>query len=304
MTAIEIDGRRLAVTNLEKILWPETGTTKGELLQYYIRVAPTLLPHLRGRPLTLRRFPDGVNGVSWHQNECKGEPEWLSVFETTGRRGRMLRFCMVEDLAPLVWVANQAALELHPFSWHVDAPRRPTQVIFDLDPGPPAGLVTCAELALELRALLSDLGLLCIAKSSGSLGLHVHVPLRKPHDPAQVKAFAKRIASLLSARRPDAVVAAMQKSERAGKIYVDWLQNDPTRQTVAPYSLRGVTLPTVAAPVTWGEIQKAVSTGDASGLCILHTDVEDRIERHGDLFQPLLEVEQELPVLEDWSGFL
>jgi bifunctional non-homologous end joining protein LigD len=297
MTAIEVDGRSVAVTNLDKVLWPDTRTTKGALLQYYARVAPTLLPHLQGRPLTLRRFPDGVDGVSWHQNECKGEPEWLTVFETTGRAGRVLRFCMVEDLASLMWVANQAALELHPFSWHVDAPRRPTQVVFDLDPGPPAGLVACAELALELRALLSDLGLICLAKSSGSLGLHVHVPLREPHDPDEVKTFARRIGRALSVSRPDAVVAAVEKSQRAGKIYVDWLQNDPTRQTVAPYSLRGVRLPTVAAPLTWGEVEHAAMVGDPSGLTVLHADVEDRIERHGDLFHPLLEVEQTLPVL-------
>jgi bifunctional non-homologous end joining protein LigD len=299
MTAIEVDGRSVAVTNLDKILWPDTGTTKGEFLQYYIRVAPTLLAHLQGRPLTLRRFPDGVDGVSWHQNECKGEPEWLTVFETTGRGGRVLRFCMVEDLASLMWVANQAALELHPFSWHVDAPRRPTQVIFDLDPGPPAGLVACANLALELRALLSDLGLICVAKSSGSLGLHVHVPLREPHDPNDVKTFAKRIARALSARSPDAVVAEAQKSQRAGKIYVDWLQNDPTRQTVAPYSLRGVRLPTVAAPLTWGEVEHAAMVGDASGLTVLSADLDDRLKQHGDLFRPLLEVEQELPVLDE-----
>jgi bifunctional non-homologous end joining protein LigD len=297
MTAIEVDGRSVAVTNLDKILWPDTRTTKGALLQYYAGVAPTLLPHLQGRPLTLRRFPDGVDGVSWHQNECKGEPEWLTMFETTGRAGRVLRFCMVEDLASLMWVANQAALELHPFSWRVDAPRRPTQVVFDLDPGPPAGLVACAKLALGLRALLSDLGLTCVVKSSGSLGLHVHVPLREPHDPDEVKTFAKRIGEALSASRPDAVVAEVQKSQRVGKIYVDWLQNDPTRQTVAPYSLRGVRLPTVAAPLTWREVEHAAMVGDASGLTVLHADVEDRIERHGDLFHPLLEVEQALPVL-------
>jgi bifunctional non-homologous end joining protein LigD len=298
MTALEVDGRRVPVTNLDKVLWPESGTTKGELLQYYVRVAPTLLPHIQGRPLTLRRFPDGVNGVSWHQNECRGEPEWLTVFETTGRQGRVLRFCMVEDLASLVWVVNQAAIELHPFSWHADAPRRPTQLVFDLDPGPPAGVVVCATVALELRELLSDLGLTSVAKTSGSLGLHVHVPLGEPHDPENIKAFAKEIGRVLSRRRPDAVVAEVQKSRRSGKVYVDWLQNDPTRQTVAPYSLRGVPLPTVAAPVTWGEVENAVSADDAAGLTFLYSDALDRIERYGDLFTALLELEQQLPALD------
>jgi bifunctional non-homologous end joining protein LigD len=295
MTALEIDGRRVAVTNLDKVLWPASGTTKAELLQYYVNVAPTLLPHLAGRPLTLRRFPDGVDGVSWHQNECRGEPDWLTVFETTGRNERVLRFCMVEDLASLVWVVNQAAIELHPFCWHVDAPRRPTQVVFDLDPGPPAGLVECARVALELRELLSALGLDSLAKTSGSLGLHVHVPLCESHDGDEAKAFAKQVGRELAARLPDLVVAEVHRRLRAGKVYVDWLQNDPTRQTVAPYSLRGVPIPTVAAPVTWAEVEAAVASGDTRDLTFLYSNVIERVGRDGDLFAPVLALEQQLP---------
>jgi bifunctional non-homologous end joining protein LigD len=294
MTALDVEGRRVPVTNLEKVLWPESGLTKRDLLDYYIRVAPTLLPHLRGRPLTLRRFPDGVHGVSWHQNECRGEPEWLTVFETTGRE-RPLRFCVVDDLASLVWVANQAAIELHPFSWHVDAPRRPTQLVFDLDPGPPAGLLHCARTALALRDLLTELGLDSLVKTSGSLGLHVYVPLGSPHDGEEAKAFAKVVSRALAESRPDEVVFDVQKSRRAGKVYVDWLQNDPTRQTVAPYSLRGLPWPTVALPVTWQEVEEAVAAEDGGRLVFLHSDVAERIERLGDLFAPLHEIEQRLP---------
>jgi bifunctional non-homologous end joining protein LigD len=292
---VSIEGRRVAVTNLDKVLWPASGMTKGELLQYYVAVAPTLLPHLRGRPLTLRRFPDGVEGASWHQNECRGEPEWLTVFETGGRQGRVLRFCMVEDLASLVWIVNQGSIELHPFSWHVDAPRQPTQLVFDLDPGPPAGIVECARIALELRGLLAELGLVSLAKTSGSLGLHVHVPLGTPHDGAEVKEFAKLVARAIGERLPDEVVGEVHRSRRAGKVYVDWLQNDPTRQTVAPYSLRGLPFPTVAAPVTWDEVERAAASADADCLTFLHDEVVARIETHGDLFAPLNELEQRLP---------
>lgn len=295
MTTLELEGRRVAVTNLDKVLWHESGMTKRGLLEYYVGVAPTLLPHLRGRPLTLRRFPDGVDGLSWHQNECRGEPEWLTVFETEGRAGRALRFCVVDDLPSLVWVANQAAIELHPFLWSVDAPRLPTQVVFDLDPGPPADIVDCARVALALRELLAELGLESLVKTSGSLGLHVHVPLGSPEDPERTKSFARLVAQALGAARPDEVVAEMKKERRSGKVYVDWLQNDATRQTVAPYSLRGLPWPTVATPLTRAEVEKAVETGDSGRLTFLADDIAARIDRYGDLFAPVLELEQTLP---------
>ena len=295
MTTLDVGGRRVGVTNLDKVLWPESGMTKGELLQYYIRVAPTLLPHVRGRPLTLRRFPDGVAGVRWHQNQCRGEPDWFAVFETEGRQGRRLRFCLIEDVASLVWLANQAAVELHPFLWRADAPRRPTQIVFDLDPGPPANLADCAIVALLLRDTLTGLGLDSLVKTSGSLGLHVHVPLGAPHDGQRAKEFAKLVACELSEAYPAVVVTEMQKAQRSGKVYVDWLQNDPTRQTVAPYSLRGLTWPTVATPVRWTEVEEAAATRDSGRLTFLQSDIIDRIERHGDLFAPVEQLDQELP---------
>jgi bifunctional non-homologous end joining protein LigD len=282
VTRIVVDGRELELTNLEKVLWPEVGFTKRQLIEYYVDLAPVLLPHLAGRPLTLRRFPDGVDGVSWHQNECQRQPPWFPVFETTGRGGRPLRFCMVDGEAALVWLANQAAVELHPFSWRVDAPRVATQLVFDLDPGPPADLVTAADVALALRVLLDELGLVPFVKTSGSLGLHVHVPLAAPLD--SPKDFARDVARALALRRPDDVVAEMRKELRAGKVYVDWLQNDPTRQTVAPYSLRGLPWPTVAAPLLWEEVEETARTRRGELLVVREADIRTRVERYGDLF--------------------
>jgi bifunctional non-homologous end joining protein LigD len=295
VTAVDVEGRRLGLTNLDKMLWPEAGRTKAWLLEYYTRVAPTLLPHLRERPLTLRRFPDGIEGPSWHQNECRGEPEWFRVLETPGRDGRLLRFCVVDDLASLVWLANQGVIELHPFQWRLEAPRQPTALVFDLDPGPPADVVDCARVALRLRELLAALRLTSFAKTSGAAGLHVHVPLGQPHDGEQVKRFARALAQGLAQEHPDAVVAEMKKTRRAGKVFVDWLQNDPTRQTVAPYSLRGLPWPRVAAPVTWQEVERAVADARPSALTFLGEDVLERIDGTGDLFAATLELQQSLP---------
>jgi bifunctional non-homologous end joining protein LigD len=284
VSVVEIDGHKLALTNLDKVLWPEAGFTKADMIEYYVTVAPVLLPHLSGRPLTLRRFPDGVEGVSWHQNECQRPPEWFPVYETRGRGGRPLRFCMVDGLAALVWVANHGAIELHPFLWRVDAPSEPTQLVFDLDPGPPAGLVEAARVALALRPVLGELGLTPQVKTSGSLGLHVQAPLPELVD---TKRLAREIAEALAAQHPDEIVAEMRRAARVGKVYVDWLQNDLSRQTVAPYSLRGVPWPTVATPVRWEEVERAAAEESPELLTFTAADLPTRIERQGDLFAAL-----------------
>jgi bifunctional non-homologous end joining protein LigD len=281
---VKVGGRRLTLTNLGKVLWPATGFTKAQLVEYYVNVAPVLLAHLEARPLTVRRFPDGIDGASWHQNEVHGEPDWFPVYETHGRNGRRLRFTMVDGLAALVWLANQAAVELHPFLWRVDAPRVPTQLVFDLDPGPPAGLLESARVALLLRPLLSDLGLDPYVKTSGSLGLHIHAPLAAAADG---KRIVRRLAENLAAVHPTLVVAEMKRTARTGRVYVDWLQNDPARQTVAPYSLRGVPVPTVATPVRWEELEEAVGEERPELLVFSPADVLARIERDGDLFDAL-----------------
>jgi bifunctional non-homologous end joining protein LigD len=292
--AVELEGHRIALTNLDKVLWPEAGKTKAWMIEYYAKIAPVLLPHVRDRPLTIRRFPEGVDGPSWHQNEARGEPDWFPVFETSGRGGRRLRFCLVEDVASLVWLANNGVVELHPFQWRTDAPRRPVALVFDLDPGPPAGLSECAGVALLLRDVLEDLGLVSFAKTSGSVGVHVHVPLGEPHQGDDVKAFAKRVAEALAQERPDDVVAEMAKSLRTGKVFVDWLQNDPTRQTVAPYSLRGLPWPTVATPVRWDEIEHAAA-GEPEALVFPAEDVLERVDRLGDLWAETDAIERALP---------
>jgi bifunctional non-homologous end joining protein LigD len=217
------------------------------------------------------------------------------VHETAGRGGRRLRFCVVDDLASLLWVVNGAAIELHPFLWTVDDERRPREVVFDLDPGAPADVGDCARVALRLRELLAALDLEAFAKTSGSVGLHVHVPLGEPHDAARTKAFARFLARVLAAERPGEVVAEMRKSDRPGKVYVDWLQNDATRQTVAPYSLRGLARPTVATPVTWDEVARCADARDPSLLVFLAHDVLERVERDGDLFERVRGLRQSLP---------
>lgn len=283
---VEVEGRPLALTNLDKVLWPETGTTKAELLEYYVAVAPALLPHLEGRPLTLRRFPDGVDGISWHQNEIQSEPEWFPVFETSGRDRRRLRFALVDGLASLVWLANQAVIELHPFLWRVDRPRLPDQVVFDLDPGAPAGLVEAARVALQLRPRLEELGLEPLAKTSGSLGMHVHARVSAGLD---TKRLARELAEALAEERPREIVAEMRRDLRPGKVFVDWLQNDVTRQTVALYSLRGLPLPTVATPVSWDEVEQAVDERRPEPLVFTLRHVLERLEREGDALAALLE---------------
>lgn len=285
MTTVAVEGRELRLTNLDKILYPAAGFTKAQVIDYYVAVSAVLLPHLARRPVTLRRFPDGVGGTSWHQNECRQQPNWFPVFETSGRGGRILRFCLVDGLASLVWVANNGALEVHPFLWRTDEPRVPTQLVLDLDPGPPAGLVEAARVALLARPLLEEVGLAPLVKATGSLGLHVHAAVPEPMD---TKALARAIAERLAHEHPDLVVGEMKRAVRAGRVYVDWLQNDPTRQTVAPYSLRGVPVPTVAAPLRWDEVERAVEDGRPQLLVVTPGDALERIERDGDLFAALL----------------
>jgi bifunctional non-homologous end joining protein LigD len=284
VTVVDVENRQVTLTNLDKVLWPDNKFTKGDLIRYYVDVAPVLLPHLESRPVTLRRFPDGIHGPSWHQNQCRGEPDWLRVHEHRGRQGRPLRFCVIDDLAALVWVANQAAVEVHPFLWRIDAPRQPTQIVFDLDPGPPAGLLETARVALLLRRLLGDLGLEPYVKASGSLGLHVQVPI-----PCAVntKETARAIGRVLASEHPQVVTADARRAARAGKVYVDWLQNDPSRQLVAPYSLRGVPGPRVAAPLAWAEVEEALEMDCAERLVVGPDEARRRIADAGDLFARL-----------------
>lgn len=287
MEVLELDGRAVRLTHPERVLWPRVRFTKRHLIDYLVAVAPVLLPHIRGRGLTLRRFPEGVDGPGWFQAECRGGPDWMRTFDVVGREGRTWRYCVVDDAAGLVWAANLGTLELHPFLSTIDRPAEPTALVLDLDPGPPAGLVECARVALLLRARLADLGLAAYPKTSGSVGLHVYVPLAPGHTFEQTKAFARSLAAQLTAAHGDLTTDVIDRSTRAGLVYLDWIQNDASRSTVAPYSLRATPWPLVSTPVLWDELEYAVEARRAESLVFTPRDVLARIDRLGDVFAPL-----------------
>jgi bifunctional non-homologous end joining protein LigD len=275
---------RVEISNLDKVLWPRARFTKGAMIDYYRRVAPVLLPHLRERPLTLHRFPDGVDGMHWYQTNCRGAPEWLRVEEVRGRRDAVFRMCVVDDLDSLVWVANLGTIELHPFLARAGRPENPDAIVFDLDPGPGADAAGAARLALRIRDLA---GSPSFVKTSGSVGLHVYVPADGATF-AETKALARDLAARLVAEDPERVTDRQARERRVGKVLVDWLQNDATRSTVAPYSLRGTAFPTASTPVAWEEVERAAAERRPELLTYLAGDVLERIERHGDLWAGLL----------------
>ena len=285
---VEIDGRTLSLTNLDKVLWPATGFTKGDMLDYYRAIAPALLPHLAGRPLTMRRFPDGILEPSWYQTECRGRPDWLSVLRITGPTGKPHEFCVVDDLPSLLWVANLATIELHPFLGVAHAPDRPTAMVFDLDPGRPAGLLHCCTVALRIRAMLREFGLEAWPKSSGTRGLHLYVPVHAEISYADTKSFARQLARRLVSEQPAVVVDRSSLALRAGRVFVDWSQNDRMKSTVAPYSLRAALRPSVSTPVTWDEIETALARRDVSALVPWPQQVLRRVASLGDIFAPML----------------
>lgn len=290
MTELEIEGRRLTLSSPERMLWPEAGFTKRRMLDYYTAVAPALLPHIEDRPLTLARFPEGVDAYGWYQTQCRGRPEWLPT-----RRVGSQDYCVVSDLPSLLWAANRGAVELHPLLARGERTDEPSVVVFDLDPGAPADLVDCCRVALELRGVLADAGLASVPKTSGSLGLHVYVPLNTRQTYAETKPFARTIAALLAARHPDRVVDRTARSLRAGKVLVDWGQNAETKSTIAPYSLRAMRYPTVSTPLAWAEVEAVAAQGGRERLTFGPDEARARVARLGDLFLPVLELAQTLP---------
>ncbi len=299
---VEVDGRELKLTNLDKVLYPEAGFAKGEMVDYYARVADAMVPHLSGRAVTLRRFPEGVDDLdsAFFEKLCpKHRPQWVKTTTVTaGPRSGKIDFCVCDGRPTLVWMAQLAAIELHPSLSLGRAPKRPTVLAFDLDPGPPADVVDCCRVALRLRDLFGHFGVECFPKTSGSKGMQVYVPLNsKKVSYDKTKPFAKAIAQLLEKQTPDEVVSKMKKVERKGKVFVDWSQNHQSKTTIAVYSLRARERPTVSTPVSWEEVEATAESGDGSGLVFEAADVLDRIERHGDLFAPVLELVQDLPEL-------
>ena len=294
---VEVDGRTLSISNLDKVLYPAAGFSKGQVLDYYVRVADALLPHLRDRPLTLRRFPNGVEGTSFFEKRCpQHRPEWVETGDVETTEGP-IGFCLCQDRATLAWLAQLAALELHPSLSRVEPIERPTVVAFDLDPGPPADVVDCCEIAVKLRDLFARFDLECFPKTSGSKGLQVYVPLNTEVGYEQTKPFAHAVARLLEKHMPKRVVSKMAKDLRHGKVLVDWSQNDRAKTTVAVYSLRARERPTVSAPLRWSEVESVAASRDGEELRFEASQVLERIAEHGDLFAPVLELEQDLPDL-------
>jgi bifunctional non-homologous end joining protein LigD len=298
---VEVDGRELKLTNLDKVLYPETGFTKGEMIDYYAKVAPAIVPHLSGRAVTLRRFPEGVDDLdaAFFEKRCpKHRPKWVKTARVeAGPHVGKIDFCVCDGRPTLVWMAQLATIELHPSLSLARAPKRPTVLAFDLDPGPPADILDCCRVGIRLRDMFGHFGVESFPKTSGSRGLQVYIPLNAKVDYETTKPFAKAIAQLLEKQTPDLVVSKMKKVEREGKIFVDWSQNHQRKTTISVYSLRARERPTVSTPVAWEEIEKAVEKDDASLLVFEAADVLDRVESKGDLFAPVLELEQELPDL-------
>ena len=292
---VEVEGRRLSLSNLDKVMYPATGFTKGQVIDFYTRVAPVLLPHLRERPLTLKRYPNGVDGQYFYEKQCPSHrPEWVRS-EQVELSSKTIQFCICDDLPTLVWLANLADLELHPSLSKVPEVERPTVMAFDLDPGPPAGIAECCEVALILRDALGRIGLKSFPKTSGSKGIQVYVPLNvegRDYDHG-TKPLSQALARHLEAGHPKLIISSQKKELRKGKVLIDWSQNDEHKTTVSVYSLRARERPTVSTPLDWDE----VAAGDPDGLVFEAGDVLERVEERGDLFAPVVELKQELPAL-------
>jgi bifunctional non-homologous end joining protein LigD len=280
------------LSNLDKVLYPEAGTTKAEVIDYYARIAPVMVPHLAARGVTLRRFPDGVAAGSFFEKRCAGHrPEWLGTQPGPGDSDGTINYCVLDSTPALVWAANMAAIEIHAPMARADI-ESPTMCVFDLDPGAPAAIRECAEVALDVRHVLGRFDLAGLPKTSGSKGLQLYVPLNTPHSHEQCSSFAQAVAQLLERAHPDQVTSVMRKDLRRGKVFVDWSQNSRHKTTVAVYSLRARPAPTVSTPVSWDEVEAAA---DGAPLSFEAGEVLDRVDQRGDLFAEALTLEQRLP---------
>jgi bifunctional non-homologous end joining protein LigD len=302
---VEIEGKKLTLTNLEKVLYPAVGFTKGQVIDYYVRVAPVLLPHLKGRPLTLKRYPNGVNGMFFYEKNCpEHRPEWVQTVPIwSPGNNKTMHYCTIADVATLVWAANLADLELHTSLSLAKDMQRPMFIVFDLDPGPPADIVLCCQAGLWIRDIFAQLGLQSFAKTSGSKGLQLYVPLNTSVTYNETKPFAHEMARLLERQHPQQIVSDMKKVLRTGKVFVDWSQNDDFKTTVCVYSLRAKERPTVSTPVTWEEVEQCSKKGDPNLLVFTSDQVLERMKKHGDLFEPVLKLKQKLPSLDALKKF-
>jgi len=299
-TVVDVEGKHLKLSNLDKVLYPEAGFTKGQVIDYYVRIAPALLPHLRGRPLTMKRYPNGVSGPYFYEKNCpEHRPEWVQTARVwSSGNNRWMNYCLAEDLPTLVWAANLADLELHTSLSLGKDILRPTFLVFDLDPGPPTNIVQCCQVGLWVRDILAQLQLQSFAKTSGSKGLQIYVPLNTAVTYDQTKPFAHELARVLERQHPNLVVSDMKKALRTGKVLVDWSQNDDHKTTVCVYSLRAKERPMVSTPVKWDEVESCLKKGDASLLVFESDEVLARAKKHGDLFEPVLKLKQRMPPVE------
>jgi bifunctional non-homologous end joining protein LigD len=292
-----VEDRKIQVSNLDKVLYPKVGFTKGQVIDYYIRIAPVLLPHLKDRPLTMKRYPDGVEGEFFYEKNCPSHrPKWVQTAKVWSEgNDRFMNYCLAQDLPTLVWAANLADLELHTSLSRQNKIKRPTMMVFDLDPGAPADIVHCCQVGLWLRDLLGQMKLKSLAKTSGSKGLQVYVPLNTAVTYDQTKTLSHALAHHLEHEHADRVTSNMSKAVRKGKVFVDWSQNDEHKTTICVYSLRARQEPTVSTPVAWDEVEKCLTRKKADLLKFRSDQVLARVEKRGDLFEPVEEMKQMLP---------
>ena len=292
-----VEGRKLSVSNLDKILYPKVGFTKGQVIDYYIRVAPVLLPHLKDRPLTMKRYPDGVEGEFFYEKNCpEHRPKWVQTARVWSESNdRFMNYCLVQELPTLAWAANLADLELHTSLSRKNKIERPTMMVFDLDPGAPTDIVQCCQVGLWLRDLLGQMKLKSFAKTSGSKGLQIYVPLNTAVTYDQTKNLSLALAQYLEREHADLVTSNMSKAVRKGKVFVDWSQNDEHKTTICVYSLRAREEPTVSTPVAWNEVENCLKKKKADLLRFRSDQVLARVEKRGDLFEPVEELKQKLP---------
>src|SRR5271157_1287438 len=304
-TVVDIEGKHLKVSNLDKVLYPEAGFTKGQVIDYFVRIAPVLLPHLHGRPLTMKRYPNGVSGQFFYEKNCpEHRPEWVQTARVwSAGNNTWMNYCMAEDLPTLVWAANLADLELHTSLSLASDILRPSFLVFDLDPGPPANIVQCCQVGIWIRDIFDKRGLKCFPKTSGSKGMQVYVPLNTAVTYDDTKPFARELARLLERSHPQLVVSDMKKALRVGKVFVDWSQNDDHKTTICVYSLRAKERPSVSTPVKWDEVESCLKKGDAKLLVFESDQVLERVKKYGDLFDPVLKLKQKMPPIEALEQF-
>lgn len=291
---LTVDGQTIPVSNLEKVLYPDAGFSKAQVIDYYIKAAPCLLPHLKDRPITLKRYPEGVDGFYFYERQCPAHrPDWVKTSKVQGSKS--IDYCVLKDLPSLIWAANLADIELHTFLHRATALSRPTAIVFDLDPGPPADALTCCQVALWVKEYLEDRELESFIKTSGSKGLQLFVPLNTPATYDKTKPFAKKLAEDIESAHPELVVSHMQKKLRQGKVLIDWSQNDDHKTTVCVYSLRAKSTPSVSTPIAWEEVKAALKSKKLSKLTFDSDQALQRMKKLGDLFAPVLTLRQKLP---------